>query len=173
MTLIQEKEQKFTGLILLTGVDKPGIASGLFQVLSEFAVSVIDVEQLIISDRLILTVLISLNPAHQGAIESDLDACAQQLEVDIATIFTKIEINNQIEEQVDITVVIEKPHPTAIAQITKAISEINVNIASIKRLTINPLRLVLTCTGASVAEIDQAIAAIEFETPTSITVEGV
>ena len=62
MTLHTENNEQFTGLILLTGVDRPGISTALFESLAPFAVSIIDVEQIVISDRLILTVLIALNP---------------------------------------------------------------------------------------------------------------
>ena len=51
----------FTGLILVSGEDRPGITQSLMKVLSQFSVSVVDVEQLIIRDRLLLTVLITLD----------------------------------------------------------------------------------------------------------------
>jgi phosphoserine phosphatase len=57
-------EEQFTGLVLLSGVDSPGITSALFETLAPFAVSVLDIEQVVIRDRLILTLLISLSPAH-------------------------------------------------------------------------------------------------------------
>ena len=43
-----DKNQQFTGLILLSGVDKPGITETLFETLSPFAVSILDVEQVVI-----------------------------------------------------------------------------------------------------------------------------
>ena len=70
-SLMTPKEQ-FTGLILLSGVDKPGISQTLFLALAPFSITVLDIEQVVISNRLILTVLISLNPAHEKAIEADL-----------------------------------------------------------------------------------------------------
>ena len=63
MTVDADIEEQFTGLILLTGVDSVGISAALFQTLSPFAISIVDVEQVVISDRLILTVLIALNPS--------------------------------------------------------------------------------------------------------------
>jgi phosphoserine phosphatase len=51
-----KKSPAFTGLILVSGEDRPGITQSLMNVLSEFAVNVIDIEQLIIRDRLLLTV---------------------------------------------------------------------------------------------------------------------
>jgi len=85
MTHEDAQTEVFTGLILLTGIDKPGIAASLFETLSPFAVRVIDIEQIVINHRLILTVLLGANSAHQSAIEDDLTACALALDVDIAT----------------------------------------------------------------------------------------
>ena len=79
----------YTGLILVSGVDSPGITKALFDTLSPFAVTVLDVEQVVIRQRLILTVLISLNPDHADAIDEDLTACAAELSVDIATSFSE------------------------------------------------------------------------------------
>ena len=52
MTEKSAQIEQFTGLILVTGEDAPGIAASVFETLAPFAVHVIDVEQLIINDRL-------------------------------------------------------------------------------------------------------------------------
>ena len=67
-------QETFTGLILLSGVDTPGITQSLFTTLSPFAVTIIDIEQVVIRERLILTALIGLNKDHAGSIEEDLNA---------------------------------------------------------------------------------------------------
>ena len=82
MASVIENEQ-FTGLILLTGIDKPGITEELFNTLAPFSITILDIEQVIISDRLILTVLIALNPAHEKALESDLSECATSLDLSL------------------------------------------------------------------------------------------
>ena len=78
----------FTGLILLTGKDRPGIFQSLLDALKDFSISIIDIEQVVIRGRLILTVLISLDPAHKAAIVNDLEKVEQKLNVDIAVDFT-------------------------------------------------------------------------------------
>jgi len=88
MTQETKNQQIFSGLILLTGEDKAGLADSLFETLSPFAVSVIDIDQMIIKERLFLTVHISLNPDHQEAIDEDLNQLAERLQVDIASIFS-------------------------------------------------------------------------------------
>ena len=36
--------EQYTGLILLSGVDKPGITASLFEVLSAFAITILDID---------------------------------------------------------------------------------------------------------------------------------
>ena len=91
---MSEQRRQFTGLILVTGTDSPGITQALFDALSPFKIAVLDIEQVVIRGRLILTVLIELDPAHAPAIESDLELCAQNLKVDIATSFQEEEISS-------------------------------------------------------------------------------
>ena len=69
---MSDEKSLFTGLILVSGVDSPGITQALFDTLAPFAVTVLDIEQVVIRQRLILTVLISLNPDHATAIDEDL-----------------------------------------------------------------------------------------------------
>lgn len=79
----------FTGLILLSGEDRPGITEKLMSLLSEFSVLVLDIEQLIIRGRLILTVLISLDESHADAIASDLEFLEKETGFDIAVDFAQ------------------------------------------------------------------------------------
>ena len=60
---------KHSGLILLSGVDSAGVTEKLFGVLAPFNIEILDFEQVVIRERLILTVLIGLDIAHQEAIE--------------------------------------------------------------------------------------------------------
>jgi phosphoserine phosphatase len=76
---MSEEKSQFTGLILVSGIDTPGITKALFDTLAPFAVTILDIEQVVIRERLILTVLISLNPDHAESIDEDLSACAENL----------------------------------------------------------------------------------------------
>lgn len=133
--------EEFTGLILLSGVDKPGITQSLFQALSPFAVTILDIEQVVIKDRLILTLLISLNPAHEEAITKDIELCALDLDVDIATLFSYA-LNSTIATKkalVHVVILSKKLNPLAIAQIASGISNQGANIERITRLASSPV----------------------------------
>ena len=104
MNANSDDKQRYTGLILLTGIDAPGIASTLFTTLEPFSITVLDVEQLVIRSRLFLTVLIELDPAHAQAIEDDLNQCAAKLDVDIAMSFGA-QSTKSIEEKSGILII--------------------------------------------------------------------
>ena len=104
MTTSSPNAEQFSGLILLTADDKPGLAHSLFEALSPFSVAVVDIDQIIIKKRLILTVEISLNPAHQGAIEDDLSSLAKSLNVDIAAVFSMSTMPTQTPEHCTLTI---------------------------------------------------------------------
>ena len=120
----QGDNEQFTGLILLSGVDKPGITQALFETLSPFSITILDIEQVVIKDRLILTTLIALNPAHQNAISQDLTECALALDVDIATLFAYAQESAIANKPALMHVVIlsKKIEPAAIADISSGIT---------------------------------------------------
>jgi phosphoserine phosphatase len=122
-------------------VDKPGITSSLFEVLSPFAITVLDIEQVVIKDRLILTVLIALNPAHESAIAADLESCAASLDVDIATLFSyegKSAISTK-SNLIHVVILSKKIYPAAIAELAAAISHSGANIERVTRLASTPV----------------------------------
>jgi phosphoserine phosphatase len=153
----------FTGLILLTGDDAPGIAQGLFQTLSEFTILVVDVEQVVISSRLILTVLITLNPVHQGAIEDDLAKYAQESNTDIATVFSNQLLVPIKNNRIAIEVTSEKMHPKTLASITQAIQKLDANIESIVRTENASIGLLLVISGTSIEETRALLDSLDID----------
>ena len=144
MTQNTAQAEQFTGLILLTGTDKPGIAASLFQTLAPFAVHVIDIEQVIINNRLILTVLIGANPAHQSAIEEDLNSCALTLDVDIATLFGKAALALTPHNLLEVHVNAPKLHPQAVALVAQTITDSGANIVRVIRTSDGPISMCFT-----------------------------
>ena len=134
-------ENRYTGLILLSGIDAPGISSALFTTLEPFSITVLDIEQVVIRSRLILTVLIDLDPAHAAAVEADLNECASKLNVDIATSFSN-ETTESIAQKTGLIHVIalaEKISPGAIANLASDIAATGGNIERIHRSASFPL----------------------------------
>ena len=170
MTLTSEKSEQFTGLILLTGEDSPGLANALFETLSPFAVSIIDIDQIIINKRLILTVHIALNPAHQSAIEADLEALASAENVDIASVFSyssSITARPQLQK---VLITSTKVHPRYLAAVTSCIKTLGGNIEDINRNGLDPLEIVLLVSGVDAAALKNSLQQIPAESGTTIAV---
>ena len=166
--------EQYTGLILLSGVDKPGITASLFETLSAFAITVLDIEQVVIKDRLILTVLIALNPAHESAIAADLDSCAASLDVDIATLFSyeaKLAISTKAN-LVHVVILSKKISPAAIAELAAAINQSGANIERVTRLASTPVTAIeFVLSGAKQEILSQALSPIAASNGVDIAVQ--
>ena len=166
-------EEQFTGLILVSGVDSPGITEALFDALSPFAVTILDIEQVVIRGRLILTVLISLSPAHSKAIESDLEECASALGVDIATAFESSDKTTIAAKKslLHVVVLSQSLKPVAINAIAAVIASDGGNIERIHRTASYPVTAIeLTVSGANLATLRSALATTGSELGVDIAV---
>lgn len=170
----QRSNDPYTGLILLSGIDTPGITEALFSTLSPFAVTILDIEQVVIRERLILTALISLDRNHAGAIEADLNQCALNLGVDIAVSFSQLAPDSIAAKSGLLHVVaLGNPLlPAAIAAISGKLAEHQANIERIYRTASYPVTAVeFVISGASQQEIRAALAQISAEQGIDIAVQ--
>jgi phosphoserine phosphatase len=158
-----EPASQYTGLILLSGIDKPGITQELFTTLSPFSVEILDIEQVVIRQRLILTVLISLAPAHSTSIEEDLSACAQRLDVDIATSFSEAEKTSIAAKTglMHVVLLSQNLRPSGITEVAAAIADAGGNIERIHRSASFPLTAIeFLISGAPIDRLRTDLAAI-------------
>ena len=166
--------EQYTGLILLSGVDKPGITASLFEVLSAFAITILDIEQVVIKDRLILAALIALNPAHEQAIAADLESCATTLEVDIATLFSyeaKLATSTK-DSLVHVVILSTKMNPKAISELSAGMRESGANIERITRLASTPITAIeFVLSGAKQKELSQVLSPIASSNGVDIAVQ--
>jgi len=168
-----DKNQQFTGLILLSGVDKPGITETLFQTLSPFAVNILDIEQVVIRGRVILTCLISCSPAHASAIEADLEECAKILGADIASAFeestsTDIAVKKSL---LHVVVLSQDLKPSSINAVANAIASNGGNIERIHRTASYPVTAIeLTVSGAEQGKLRTDLAQVGRENSVDIAV---
>ena len=166
--------EQYTGLILLSGVDKPGITASLFQVLSPFSITIADVEQVVIKDRLILTVLITLNPAHEDAIVADLETCAASLDVDIASLFSYTDKStlNIKTNLVRLSLSSAKILPRTIEELAEVIHQSGGNIENVTRLASNPVTTIeFVISGAKKEALNQALAPIASSNGAEINIQ--
>ena len=163
---MSDEKSQYTGLILVSGIDTPGITQALFDTLAPFAITVLDIEQVVIRERLILTVLISLNPAHADSIAEDLQLCGEKLGVDIATSFLE-QGESTIAAKTGLVHVVALGNPLApkaIAASASAIASRSGNIERIHRTASYPITAIeFTVSGADQTAVRQCLAEVTTE----------
>lgn len=115
------------------------MTQALFATLEPFSIRVLDIEQVLIRGRLILTTLISLDPAHAAAIEKDLIETTNRLGLDLAVDFTDVPKVDVFGSNLHIVALAQELRPAGIAAIAAKVAENNGNIDRIRRTASYPL----------------------------------
>ena len=128
-------------LLNISGQDKPGLTSVLTGVLSQYDAKVLDIGQANIHDTLSLGILFEIQSGEiSSAVQKDLLFKAYELGINVK--FTPISskdyehwVNLQGKDRYIVTILGEKLSAYQITEVTKVISDKNLNIDAIKRLT--------------------------------------
>jgi phosphoserine phosphatase len=164
----------FTGLILVSGEDRPGITEKLMSLLSEFSVFVLDIEQLVIRGRLILTVLISLDESHASAIAADLELLEKEIGFDIAIDFAEEQDSAENPANLHVVIISDSLKPASIAVVAAELSKIQANITAIKRTSSEPLTAIeldIYCPDKSLKEVQKLLAVVAISHKIDLAVE--
>ncbi|MDX1278747.1 phosphoserine phosphatase SerB [Oceanihabitans sediminis] len=128
-------------ILNISGQDKPGLTSSLTNVLAEYGAKILDIGQANIHDTLSLGFLFEIEAGNDSATVLK-DLLFKAYELGVTAKFTPISIEDyekwvalQGKDRYIITVLGEKITAKQISEITKVISEKNLNIDAIKRLT--------------------------------------
>ncbi|WP_296383982.1 phosphoserine phosphatase SerB [Winogradskyella sp.] len=128
-------------LLNISGQDKPGLTSGLTSVLAEYGAKILDIGQANIHDTLSLGILFEIESGKKSAAVLK-DLLFKAYELGITAKFSPIALKDyeswvglQGKDRYIITILGEKLAAEQISKVTKIISEKNLNIDSIKRLT--------------------------------------
>jgi phosphoserine phosphatase len=170
---MDKQSEYYTGLILVSGEDRPGITEALFSTLSPFSLTIIDIEQVVIRSRLILTILISLDRAHASAIEEDLNAQADSLDLDFAIAFSE-QKSASIAAKTGLTHIVilsQELKPSALAAIASAIADVKGNIERIQRTASYPVTAIeCVVSGAPTAVLKNVLTPLAAENSVDIAV---
>jgi phosphoserine phosphatase len=164
----------FTGLILVSGEDRPGITEKLMSLLSEFSVFVLDIEQLVIRGRLILTVLISLDESHASAIAADLELLEKEIGFDIAIDFAEEQDSTENPANLHVVIISDSLKPASIAVVAAELSKIQANISAIRRTSSEPLTAIeldISCPDKSIKEVQKLLAVVAISHKIDLAVE--
>jgi phosphoserine phosphatase len=164
----------FTGLILVSGEDRPGITEKLMFLLSEFSISILDIEQLVIRGRLILTVLIGLDESHAAAIAADLESLEKEIGLDIAIDFAPEQNDAEESPNLNVVIISDSLKPKSVAVVATELSKINANITAIRRTSTNPLTAIeidIYCPDKSIKEVQGLLAVVAISHKIDLAVE--
>jgi phosphoserine phosphatase len=128
-----------TVLITVTGPDRPGVSSELFDLLANQGVELLDVEQVVIRDRLVLGVLVRAE--HDPA---SLQACAEHA---MGALGMHVDVEVGAEDSITggrdsshVAVVLGRPLTArAFTEIARALAEQRANIDAIHRIADYPV----------------------------------
>ncbi len=128
-------------LLNISGQDKPGLTSGLTNVLSHYGAKILDIGQANIHDTLSLGFMFEIESGHNSASVLK-DLLFKAYELGVTAKFTPISLDDyenwvtlQGKDRYIITILGEKLSAEQISKVTKVISDKNLNIDAIKRLT--------------------------------------
>ncbi|NNC50580.1 MAG: phosphoserine phosphatase SerB [Flaviramulus sp.] len=128
-------------LLNISGQDKPGLTAGLTSVLADYGGKVLDIGQANIHDTLSLGMLFEIESGEKSsAVQKDL--LFKAYELGITAKFKPISLEDyehwvtlQGKDRYIVTILGEKLSAYQITEVTKVISDKNLNIDAIKRLT--------------------------------------
>jgi len=164
----------FTGLILVSGEDRPGITEKLMSLLSEFSISILDIEQLVIRGRLILTVLIDLDESHAAAVAADLELLEKEVGLDIAIDFAPEQNHTEVSSNLHVVIISDSLKPKSVAVVAAELSKIGANITAIRRTSTNPLTAIeidIYCPDKSIKEVQKLLAVVAISHKIDLAVE--
>lgn len=169
--------EKVSVLITVTGADRPGVSSALFEVLSRYEVELLNVEQVVIRDRLILGVLVfgAAEVADGASLRTEVTDAIQDLGLD-ATIERSDDVPIIVDPPTHTIVVLGRPiTAAAFGAVARAAAALGVNIDVIRGVSDYPvtgLELRVTVPPGLADQLQAALARVGAQQGIDIAVEN-
>ncbi|MFV2173968.1 phosphoserine phosphatase SerB [Actinomadura sp. LOL_016] len=162
-----------TLLITLTGRDRPGVTSRLFRTLSDFPITVVDVEQVVIRGRLVLGVLVAYSAdADIGSVWNAAERVANDLDMEVELSTGRDARTPKRRGRLHVTVLGEPLTPAAMAGIAGRISAHGANIDRMERLAGDPVTCIeMDVSGADPDALRAGLAAEAAERQVDVAVQ--
>ena len=131
-------EQPRTLLITLTGKDRPGVTSLVFDTLARFGVEVMDIEQIVLRRRLVLGLLVS-SPRDWKPLRAEMERVAAELGMTLELERGSGDNRRRPEGRSHVTVLGTPLKAPAVAAIAGRIADTGANIDRIERMARYPI----------------------------------
>ncbi|RYJ07205.1 MAG: phosphoserine phosphatase SerB [Actinomycetales bacterium] len=160
-----------TVLVTLTGPDQSGVSTRLFEALANHLVEIVDVEQIVVRGRLVLSVL-ATEPDDVAALESDAHAVGRELGLEVEIEHGTGDNRPRRVGRSQVTLLASQLQPAAMAAIAARIKTAGGNIDRIMRLARYPVTaLRLEVSGADPDLLQAELPAAAYEHGVDIAVE--
>ena len=160
-----------TVLVTLTGADQSGVSTRLFEQLSGFEIEVIDVEQLIVRGRLVLSALVTV-PGDIATFEQTMNTVGEEFGLEVELEQGVGDNRPRRVGRGQVTLLGHPLRPAAMAAITQGITDAGGNIDRILRLARYPVTaLRLEVSGADPDVLQSDLAAAAYDHGVDIAVE--
>ena len=167
-----------TLLLTLSGTDRPGVTKTLFAALAAHPITVLDVEQLVVRGRLVLSALVNVETSGTGndeimsRIRQDIRSTAAALEMDVTTVPGALEDTVSRRDRVHVTILGAPLRPDAVSRIAEEIANRGGNIDRIRRIASYPVTaVVFEGSGAELQDLRRALVAPAAEVGVDIAVQ--
>ncbi len=127
-----------TLLVTLTGRDRPGVTSLVFDTLAAFSVEVLDIEQIVLRRRLVLGLLVS-SPRQWQALRSALEQVAADLDMTVEVLQGSGDNRPRPDGRSHVTVLGSPLRASAVAAIAGRVADTGANIDRIERMARYPI----------------------------------
>ena len=167
-----------TLLLTLSGTDRPGVTKTLFAALAAHPITVLDVEQLVVRGRLVLSALVNIetsatdNDEIMTRVRRDVRSTAAALEMDVTTVPGALEDTVTRRDRVHVTILGAPLRPDAVSRIAEEIANRGGNIDRIRRIASYPVTaVVFEGSGAELQDLRRALVAAAAEVGVDIAVQ--
>ena len=126
-------------LVTVSGRDRPGITSSLFDALAGVDATVVDVEQVVIRGRLVLGVLLRASTSAEGTVQTALEQALEPLGMDVEVTADPLDEGPQRRGRSHVTVLGHPLRPAALGGIAGCVADYGGNIDRIVRIAHYPV----------------------------------
>ncbi|WP_286928992.1 MULTISPECIES: phosphoserine phosphatase SerB [Aeromicrobium] len=160
-----------TVLVTFSGPDRSGVSTRVFSALDAHDVEVIDVEQLVVRGRLVLSVLVTI-PDEVPGFEADLASVGADLGLEVEVVHGTGDNRPRRIGRAQVVILGAPLMPDALAALTEGINELGGNIDRIVRMARYPVTAIrMEVSGAASEALQSELAAIGHRFGTDVAVQ--
>lgn len=160
-----------TVLVTFAGPDRAGVSSRIFSALDRHGVEVVDVEQLVVRGRLVLSVLVT-EPADLAGFEVDVESLAAELGLQVDSERGVGDNRPRRIGRAQVVILGAPLKPSAMAALAEGIRELGGNIDRIMRMARYPVTAIrMEVSGADPDALQSELAAIGHRHGTDVAVQ--